>query len=204
MLATQKGKSLSLPDLHKPQPSPLPIQLPVSSKQMRQELSKIRREQARKQAEAKNHGGATSSDALPEMNPSSGDTALRWSSAVGRREHSSAMNFLDEKLGLVKTPFLLEGKPKAQGIPHKRFLYWGVSQDFEGRHAYLKNRAVAPPQCRNFGPQSTSQEVGWQHGRRWVEDYAPYKDEIWQPAPIPEAPPTPPAQKHKKKIRAMS
>merc|ERR1711904_38431 len=72
------------------------------------------------------------------------------------RRVSSAMNFLDQTLGLSKDPFGLPGRPNTPDL-----LKYGVSSDGQGRAAYLRQQSLKLPQQRYGRTMTSSQEVGW-------------------------------------------
>merc|ERR1719228_3234832 len=73
---------------------------------------------------------------------------------------SSAAHFIEEKLRLKENPYDIRGNKKA-GFTTEELLYSGVTKEFEGRYAYLKNRQKEWPQDKYDYPIAESQEVGW-------------------------------------------
>eukprot|EP00397_Hematodinium_sp_SG-2012_P068588 GEMP01112251.1.p1 GENE.GEMP01112251.1~~GEMP01112251.1.p1 ORF type:complete len:150 (+),score=36.30 GEMP01112251.1:50-499(+) len=73
---------------------------------------------------------------------------------------SAAMHFLEQQMGLEKSPYDIRGKKKP-GFSDKDLLYSGVTKECEGRYAYLKTSAKLWPQDKSDYPTSESQEVGW-------------------------------------------
>lgn len=69
---------------------------------------------------------------------------------------SSAINFLDQTLGLSPSPY---DAPKR--CPSPELLKHGVSSDGQGRYGYLKMRILKGPQARYGNPTTSSHAVGW-------------------------------------------
>eukprot|EP00746_Dinoflagellata_sp_MGD_P013529 gnl/MRDRNA2_/MRDRNA2_129275_c0_seq1.p1 gnl/MRDRNA2_/MRDRNA2_129275_c0~~gnl/MRDRNA2_/MRDRNA2_129275_c0_seq1.p1 ORF type:complete len:155 (+),score=20.06 gnl/MRDRNA2_/MRDRNA2_129275_c0_seq1:80-544(+) len=69
---------------------------------------------------------------------------------------SSAMNFLDQTLGLSPSPFVQQERAQTPEL-----LRHGVSSDGQGRGAYLKRQSFKLPQQRYGRTVTSNQEVGW-------------------------------------------
>lgn len=86
---------------------------------------------------------------------------------------SCVQHFLEQKMRLpgvlpaeTFTPlgaWPVKGATKPDNIDE--LLYNGVSHCHEGRHAYLKARALIPPQKKNKTPATSNQEVAWEYFR---------------------------------------
>lgn len=86
---------------------------------------------------------------------------------------SAAVHFLEQQMGLEKTPYDIRGKKK-EGFSNKNLLYSGVTKECEGRYAYLKNTAKLWPQDKSDFPTSESQEVGWAMKTMKIDASSPF------------------------------
>mmetsp|Transcript_129275 Transcript_129275/g.258134 ORF Transcript_129275/g.258134 Transcript_129275/m.258134 type:complete len:161 (-) Transcript_129275:55-537(-) len=103
-----------------------------------------------------------------ELGSAAAMAAARASLSPAQTRQSCQLNFLDQSLGLAKNPHALTASPthKAEDL-----LRWGVSQEGQGRGAYLRTQGRLHPTER-FGRQLTSShEVGWT-SREATKDYA--------------------------------
>merc|ERR1719428_64976 len=69
---------------------------------------------------------------------------------------SSAINFLDQTLGLSPSPYDAPNR-----CPSPELLKHGVSSDGQGRFGYLHQRSKKGPQARYGRAIISSHEVGW-------------------------------------------
>lgn len=76
---------------------------------------------------------------------------------------SASVRFLEEKLGLAQAPFVFDGrnKPRDSNVTPRDMLMWGVSKEFQGRYAYLKERQNLGPHQRYGQAVTESQQIGW-------------------------------------------
>eukprot|EP00928_Gymnodinium_smaydae_P096700 TRINITY_DN8597_c0_g1_i1.p2 TRINITY_DN8597_c0_g1~~TRINITY_DN8597_c0_g1_i1.p2 ORF type:complete len:156 (+),score=31.50 TRINITY_DN8597_c0_g1_i1:174-641(+) len=75
---------------------------------------------------------------------------------------SNQLNFLDQKLGLVKNPHDLSLQKGARDHNPKSMLTWGVSGEGEGKAAFLRANTKAGGPHERYGRQATSaMEIGW-------------------------------------------
>merc|ERR1711939_478046 len=72
------------------------------------------------------------------------------------RKTSSAINFLDQTLGLAPNPYEASQRPKTPEL-----LRHGVSCEEQGRYAYLRRNQPKGPQNRFGKIVTSSHEVGW-------------------------------------------